>query len=269
MAILQGKTSSWETDVFMPLMNTVAKRAGVSYGDDEETDVALRVIADHSRAAAVLIADGVYPDNEGRGYVLRRVMRRAIRFGRMLGLTDPFLVDTTAQVISEMGDVYPELVAGKETIHRIVLREEERFGKTINAGMKRLDEALRRLRDGGEELLPGQVAFELYDTHGFPLDLTELICEEQGVAIDHEGFQVCMNEQRERARAASAFGTGDLSAYQGLSEEGLSTRFTGYDTDQGTGQVLAMLVDGERVPHVAAGQRVELVVAETPLSIRK
>lgn len=262
VAILQGKTNNFETDLFQPIIGRVAERAGIAYGDEEEQDVALRVIADHSRAAAFLIGDGVYPDNEGRGYVLRRIMRRAIRFGRMIGIEDPFLVDTTAHVIEMMGDIYPELVAGTETIHRIVLREEERFGKTITQGCKRLDEALLDLKDGDE--LDGRVAFELYDTHGFPPDLTALIAGERNVTIDQAGFDEAMNEQRERARAASRFGDGDLSAYQDLVESGLSTTFTGYEELGGDARVEAILVGGATVDFAAAGSRVEFVTRSTP-----
>jgi alanyl-tRNA synthetase len=262
VALLQGKTNNFETDLFQPIIGRVAERAGIVYGDEEEQDVALRVIADHSRAAAFLIGDGVYPDNEGRGYVLRRIMRRAIRFGRMIGIDKPFLVDTTAHVIEMMGDVYPELVAGANTIHRIVLREEERFGKTISQGCKRLDEAMSTLQDG--DLLDGRVAFELYDTHGFPPDLTALIAGERNVRIDQPSFDEAMNEQRERARAASRFGDGDLSAYQALVEGGLSTKFIGYDELVSRQSVGAILVDGAPVDFAAPGSRVEFVTTETP-----
>ena len=263
-AVLQGKTSNYDTELFQDLMGRVAKRAKIHYGADEESDTALRVIADHTRAAAFLIADGVYPDNEGRGYVLRRVMRRAIRFGRMIGLTEPFLIDSTAHVVEMMGDAYPELVDAKDTIHRIVLQEETRFGRTINAGMKRLGEELDHVEARGTKVLDGRVAFELYDTHGFPPDLTELIATERGVSVDHEAFESAMAEQRERARAASKFGTGDLSAYQALAEEGVKTSFIGYEDTYAESKVRALFVDGQRIPRAAAGQRVEVVVNETP-----
>ncbi|MGB0588711.1 MAG: alanine--tRNA ligase [Myxococcota bacterium] len=263
-AVLQGKTSNYDTTLFQTLMGRVAKGAGIRYGDDDESDTALRVIADHTRAAAFLIADGVYPDNEGRGYVLRRIMRRAIRFGRMIGLTDPFLIHSTAHVVEMMGDAYQELVDAKETIHRIVEQEETRFGRTINAGMKRLNEELETLKAENGAVLDGRIAFELYDTHGFPPDLTGLIASERGVSVDHEAFEAAMTEQRERARAASKFGTGDLSAYQALAEGGVKTTFVGYDREQSESPILAILVDGQRIPRAAPGQRVEVVVGETP-----
>jgi len=264
-AVLQGKLNNYDTDLFLPIIEQVAKKAGVTYRTDAETDVALRVIADHSRAAANLIADGIYPDNEGRGYVLRRVMRRAIRFGRIIGLTEPFLVDTTKTVIELLGDVYPELREGAETIHRIVLQEETRFGRTINAGLKRLGEEIDRMADAGEKVLDGRVVFELYDTHGFPPDLTALILGEKGLSYDEEGYDAAMAEQKERARAASKFGTGDLSVYQELVDGGITpTAFVGYTDEESEAQVLALLVDGASVPRAAAGQRVEVVLDRTP-----
>ena len=264
-AVLQGKFNNYDSDLFLPIIEQVAAKAGVTYRTDAETDVALRVIADHSRATANLIADGIYPDNEGRGYVLRRIMRRAIRFGRMLGLNEPFLVDTTATVIALLGDVFPELRAGAETIHRIVLQEEKRFGRTIHAGLKRLGEEAERLAAASSVVLDGRVAFELYDTHGFPPDLTALILAERGFTYDQAGFEAAMDEQRERARAASKFGTGDLSAYQELVDGGLAgTRFVGYTEPRSEGTVRALIVDGAPVPRAAAGQRVEVIVDVTP-----
>jgi alanyl-tRNA synthetase len=262
--VLQGKLSTFETDLFMPIIEATALKAGVRYGQGGETDVALRVIADHSRAAAFLVADGIYPDNDGRGYVLRRVMRRAIRFGRLLGLEGPFLVDTTAQVVEMMGDAYPELVEARDTVRRIVGQEEKRFGRTIQQGMKRLEAELEANPAGATQTLAGRVAFELYDTYGFPKDLTELICRERGVEVDQPGFDAAMAEQRERARASSKFRNEDTAAYQALVEAGVTTRFSGYERDQEDTTVLALLAQGERVPRAAAGQHVELCAPVTP-----
>lgn len=261
--VLQGVETNYDTDLFMPLIEAMAERAGVTYRAEggEETDVALRVIADHSRAAAFLIADGIYPDNEGRGYVLRRIMRRAIRFGRILGVEEPFLVHTTAKVIETMGEHYPELVQGKDTIHRIVLKEEKTFGRTIKAGLKRLNDALASATDA---VLDGRVAFELYDTHGFPPDLTALIAEDAGVRVDQAGFDAAMEEQKARGRAASKFGLSNTEAYQALVEAGITSAFVGYDELEASSAVEALLVGGERVPRVAAGQSLEIVVGTTP-----
>jgi alanyl-tRNA synthetase len=262
VAVLQGKFNNYDTDAFTPIIDIVAQKAGVTYHTNADVDVALRVIADHTRAATALIADGIYPDNEGRGYVLRRIMRRAIRFGRILGLEEPFLVDTTARCVEMLGDIYPELVAAKDTIHRIVLQEEKRFGRTIKAGLKLLADETAKVEKGG--VLSGEVAFTLYDTHGFPLDLTALILSEQGLSYDHAGFEAAMDAQRARARAASKFGTVDKAAYQHLVEAGITpTRFLGYTQEKVAAKVLALLVEGERVPRAAAGQRVEIVTDES------
>jgi len=265
VAVLQGKFNNYDTDAFVPIIELVAARAGVTYHAGADTDVALRVIADHTRATTALVADGIYPDNEGRGYVLRRIMRRAIRFGRRLGLEEPFLVDTTAKCIEMLGDVYPELEAARDTIHRIVLQEEKRFGRTIKAGLKLLGDEADRVRSAGGTVLSGEVAFTLYDTHGFPSDLTGLILAEQGLSYDAAGYEVAMDAQRTRARAASKFGAVDKAVYQALVEGGIgATHFVGYDAEKATGRVLALLVDGERVPYAAAGQHVEVVFDETP-----
>ncbi|MFO0746873.1 MAG: alanine--tRNA ligase [Myxococcota bacterium] len=265
VAVLQGKVNNYDTDAFVPIIDLVAKKAGVHYHADPETDVALRVIADHTRATATLVADGIYPDNEGRGYVLRRIMRRAIRFGRILGLEEPFLVETTAKLVEMLGETYPELVAAKDTIHRIVLQEEKRFGRTIKAGLKLLNDEMQKASLAGKNTLAGDVAFLLYDTHGFPLDLTALILSEKGMSLDQQGFDDAMEAQRARARAASKFGLTDKSAYQALVDEGVSgTTFVGYEKDSEDAKVLALLVEGVRVPRAAAGQNVEVVVDRTP-----
>jgi len=264
-AVLQGKLNNYDTDLFVPIIELVAAKAGVTYLQDAETDVALRVIADHTRATAQLVADGIYPDNEGRGYVLRRVMRRAIRFGRILGIEEPFLVETTAKLVDMLGDVYPELVAAKDTIQRIVLQEEKRFGRTIKTGLKMLNDEMQKASLAGKKELAGDIAFTLYDTHGFPLDLTALIIGEQGMSLDQAGFDFAMEAQRTRARAASKFGNTDKSAYQALGDDDIrQSAFVGYTAEAHVGKVLALLVDGVRVPRAAAGQRVEIVVDTTP-----
>jgi alanyl-tRNA synthetase len=262
--VLQGTDTNYDTDAFLPGIEKMAAMAGITYGQDSEIDVALRVIADHSRSAAFLIADGIYPDNDGRGYVLRRIMRRAIRFGRLMGVTEPFLVHTTAHVVETMAAHYPELSAGADTIHRIVLQEETRFGRTITNGMKRLEDEVATVLAGDTTVLEGRIAFELYDTYGFPLDLTRLICEERAVTVDQPGFDTAMQEQRERARAASKFAIGDTAIYQDLVERGLKTNFEGYETATGSGRLIALLSGGAEVGHAAAGARVELVVDKTP-----
>ena len=264
--VCQSKLSNYDTDLFVPIIARVAEASGHAYGrSDVETDVAMRVIADHSRASAFLIADGIYPDNLGRGYVLRRIMRRAIRFGLLLGFEGPFLVDTTAHVVELMSDVYPELMEAADTIRRVVLEEEIRFGRTIRQGNKRLAEELGRLAEADGTTLDGRVAFELYDTYGFPKDLTELICSEAGVEVDSASFDEAMEEQRERARASSTkFLVSDTKAYGELVEQGVTTSFVGYETETAASGILALLAEGTRVPRAAAGQRIEIVCGTTP-----
>jgi alanyl-tRNA synthetase len=262
--VLQGTDTNYDTDAFLPVIQKMAALAGITYGQGGESDIALRVIADHSRSAAFLIADGIYPDNDGRGYVLRRIMRRAIRFGRLMGVTEPFLIHTTAHVVETMGTHYPELSVGADTIHRIVLQEEKRFGRTITNGMKRLEDEVATVLAGQSDVMDGRIAFELYDTYGFPLDLTRLICQERAVSVDQAGFDAAMQEQRERARAASKFAIGDTAVYQELVERGLKTDFEGYERATGSGRILALLSGGAEVRHAAAGARVELVIDKTP-----
>ncbi len=244
-ALLQGKQSNYDTDLFQPLIQHTAKLAGVTYGVGGESDVALRVIADHSRAATFLIADGVYPENEGRGYVIRRVMRRAMRFGRKLGLEAPFLYTVCAEVVRRMGDTYPELRAKAEVIERVVRQEEERFGRTLATGLERLERAFGE--NQASKVLPGVVAFELYDTYGFPLDLTEQACGEKGFAVDTAGFEAAMNAQRERGRASWKGRMDTASDWAAVREQVGTTRQTCYEHDVEQSTVVAIVDDGKGV----------------------
>ena len=240
-AILQGKQSNYDSDLFMPLIARAASRAGVFYGDSDDIDVALRVIADHARSTAFLIADGVYPENEGRGYVIRRIMRRAMRFGRKLGLTDPFLVDVCDEVVQRMGETFPELTEKADVIQRVVLQEEQRFGRTLAAGLKRLEDAFSSHTD--TTTIPGSVAFELYDTHGFPLDLTQQAAEERGFSVDIDGFSDCMEEQRNKGRA-SWKDADDASQWTALRDDLGTVTFSGYTEDSAESEVIAVLDNG-------------------------
>ncbi|MFT7625219.1 MAG: alanyl-tRNA synthetase, partial [Myxococcota bacterium] len=256
-SLLQGKQSNYDCDLFTPIIDCAAELAGVDYGQtDSESDIALRVIADHSRAAAFLIADGIYPSNEGRGYVLRRVMRRAMRFGRKIGLDQLFLVNTTAAVVKHMAGAYPDLQKKAEVIQQYVQREEESFGRTLANGLKRLEKAFG---DCGEDpVIPGAVAFELYDTYGFPLDLTQQAAGEHGYTIEDAGFDEAMARQRAAGRA-SWKGAADMSAWEQLQEKVGSSRFSGYDRDEDRGHVLALLEGGSM-----EGEQMGLVTDVTP-----
>jgi alanyl-tRNA synthetase len=266
-AALQGVSWNYDTDLFVPLIAKVAAAAGSTYGAAEDSDTAMRVIADHARAAAFLVADGVMPSNDGRGYVLRRIMRRAIRFGRTLGFERPFLHEVTAEVIHTMDDAYPELTSRKSAIHEVVLGEEERFLRTLDRGSRLLEEELAA---AGGKPLPGHVAFKLYDTFGFPLDLTELVAAERGVLVDTAGFEAEMDRQREAGRAAWK-GSGEQAVgelWKKLREEHGVTSFTGYDSDSGDARVLALVrsidEDYEQVPRLAAGERGIVLLDRTP-----
>ena len=206
-SVLQGVRTNYDTDLFMPLINKTAEIAGVEFGKDLETDTALRVIADHARATAFLICDGVYPENEGRGYVLRRLMRRALRFGHKLGLQQPFFTEVCLEVAPTMGVAWQELEKAAPIIEKIAGQEEDRFLRTLSSGMELLESAIAAAK--GQ--LDGETAFTLYDTHGFPVDLTAVIAEEHGLSVDHDGFLAKMEEQRARGRASWKTHTEDLA----------------------------------------------------------
>ncbi len=269
-AVLQGHYWNYDTDLFQPLIRRASQLAGVKVRESDEVDTALRVIADHARAAAFLVGDGVMPSNEGRGYVLRRIMRRGIRFGYKLGLERPFLHEVCGTVIEGFGDVYPELSNRASYIDEVVKGEEERFHRTLARGMSLLDAELAD-HDG---TLGGDVAFKLYDTYGFPLDLTELIAEERGVSVDTAGFEQEMEAQRAKGRAAWK-GSGEQAVAQlwhDLHAEHGDTTFTGYDRGRDVGRVVAIVrqtgegegLQSEQVERLEAGERGIVILDRTP-----
>ena len=261
-AILQGVHSPYETDLFLPIMRRVSELSGKEYGRDQDTDYALRVVAEHGRAAAFLIADGVVPGNEGRGYVLRRIIRRAIRYGRRIGLEEPFLTRVAEAAIQRFEAAYPELSANRDHVVRVVGVEEERFVETFERGLGIMEEILASGR--AKSQIPGDAAFSLYDTYGFPVELTAEIAREHGLTVDMEGFQREMDAQRERARAAQSF-TGAmemLPTYEALGVGNVD--FVGYERLAQESVVAAILVDGAPADHAAKGQRVEVVLNQTP-----
>ncbi|TCO75893.1 alanine--tRNA ligase [Chromatocurvus halotolerans] len=252
-AVLQGVHSNYEIDLFQALINAAANTLGVTDRDASS----LRVIADHIRSCAFLVVDGVLPGNEGRGYVLRRILRRAIRHGNKLGADRPFFHRLVAPLVEQMGDAYPELRRQQAAIEKALLAEEEQFAKTLDNGMAILDEALAGL-DGDE--IPGDLVFRLYDTYGFPTDLTNDIARERGLTLDMEGYEAAMNAQRERSKEGGSFRV-DYNA--ALKLEG-STQFTGYDGIDGSGRVLALLRDGEPVTSLSADDSGVVVLDSTP-----
>ena len=263
--VLQGAPSIYETDLFMPIMRQAAEIAGVEYGQDERADFALRVIGDHSRAVTFLVADGVLPSNEGRGYILRRILRRAVRYGRALGLTEPFLTRTCQVAIDQMGDAYEELRARAEHILRIVRLEEEQFGRTLAAGLSRFEGLAEHLASQGATEMPGLEAFRLYDTYGFPIDLTLELARERGLTVGMEEFDSAMAAQREAGRSAQRFREASHQALEFYGAQRLpGAEFLGYTEAEISASILAILTPDGPVSVVEAGQAVEIVLDRTP-----
>ncbi len=268
VAVLQDKRSNFETDAFQPLVRLMAERSGKRWGESEETDVSLRVIADHARAFCFLVADGVVPANDKRGYVLRRLLRRAIRHGRKLGITEPFLHDITPLVVEQLGEEYPELHSAADAILEVGRREEQRFAETLSTGLALLESSLAKLKaTRGRTILPGKDVFRLYDTYGFPLDLARDIAAERGIELDERGFESEMARQRAQARASWK---GDrkeqiAESYSELARQ-CSTRFEGYAATSLDGVEILSLLDerGQPVEQLVEGQGGQIVLAATP-----
>ncbi|WP_305857410.1 alanine--tRNA ligase [Balneatrix alpica] len=251
-AVMQGVHSNYEIDLFQNLLRAVAEVTAA----EDPSNHSLKVIADHIRSCAFLITDGVLPSNEGRGYVLRRIMRRAIRHGHRLGATSSFFHKLVAPLVAEMGEAYPELAKAQAQVERVILKEEEQFAKTLDQGMRILEQAIAELQS---KVIAGDTVFKLYDTYGFPVDLTGDIARERGLELDMPGFEQAMEAQRERARAASQFGV-DYS--QTLQVEG-QTEFCGYEHLQDAGKVMALLCDGNKVEQLSAGMEAVVVLDKT------
>ncbi|MBE6465448.1 alanine--tRNA ligase [Denitrobacterium detoxificans] len=265
-AIMQGVQSNFDTDVLHGLIQVGERLSGKTYGEDEAVDMALRVMADHARSVTFMIADGILPSNEGRGYVLRRLLRRAVMKGHLLNVEGAFLGSFVDNIIEVMGPVYPEIVENRELIHRVVLSEEERFGATLRQGRTFLAEELDALSGN---MLSGQAAFTLHDTYGFPLEVTQEMCAERGIEVDTKEFEECMQAQRERARAATqgdaeaAWSTYDGSMNAILEEVG-ATEFCGYAQNEAQATVKALVRDGQRVTELHAGEEGGIVLDVTP-----
>ena len=265
VTVLNGMQTTYETDLFTPILARAQELAGVALGVDSEKDVSLKVVADHARAVAFLIGDGVLPANEGRGYVLRRILRRASRHGVLLGIDGPFLHSVAGTVIDEMGGVFPELRERRNYVIDRVQREEERFLETLRKGLSLLEDEIGEAKAAGSDVLPGPVVFRLYDTFGFPVDLTDDILRGRGLHADQEGFRTEMEAQRSRSRQAWK-GSGDegVAAIYGRMASELATSFVGYQTLEHTSSVLAILRGGELADEVTEGDEIELIVSETP-----
>lgn len=263
--IMQNVAYIFETDLFRPVIDRTAGIAGIAYGSNERHDRSLRIIADHGRATAFLVADGVLPGNEGRNYVLRRILRRAVRHGRLLGIERPFLVDVLDVVIANYGDQYPELVSRRETIRRVVSHEEEAFGRTLAVGIARFDALVESLVASGSTVVPGAEAFRLYDTFGFPLELTAELARDAGLEVDEVGFREALAAQRAQSRAsAKAFadsGRERLPLY--AAAKGAPVEFVGYDRDETQGRVTDLFTTSGSVEQVDAGTPAEIVLDRT------
>ena len=263
-AVLQGVKSNYETDLLRGVISNVEEISGKVYGEDANSDVSMRVVADHARAVTFLISDGVFPSNEGRGYVLRRILRRAVRHAKMLGIEEPCLYKITNRVKEIMEDAYPELEERIDFVAEVVKNEEERFFETIDRGLDLLKAEIDK--HDGEKVLPGDVVFKLYDTFGFPVDLTEDIAGEAGLTLDHAGFEKEMEQQRTKSRKAWKGDTeGELEPlYKEFVSSGLAVNFTGYGRTVDTGRITAIIKDGLLVDNVKEGDEVDLISDKTP-----
>ena len=266
-AVIQGVKSNYDTDFFLPIIRFVEETSGKTYGKNADNDISIRVIADHSRAVTFLIGDGIMPSNEGRGYVLRRILRRAARHGKMLGINKPFLHQSAQVVIDMMKGVYPDLVEKSSYITKVILNEEQRFMETLDAGLRILQDETSRLKKEGKSILPGALVFKLHDTFGFPTDLTADIVKPDGFTLDNEGFEIEMQQQRERARGAWK-GSGEeavADCYLKASSSGIVTDFCGYeDFVKSESRIKAIFVEGKPAEIVRKGQSAEIVLDTTP-----
>ena len=270
--VVQGKTSTFETDLLTPILNKVCEMTGKEYKKDNKTDISLRIITDHARCVSFMISDGIVPGNEGRNYVLRMIMRRALRHGKMLGLELPFLYNIVDTVVDNYKEAYPELDENRQKIKDVIKKEEEKFKQTLDRGQKLLDDLLGAASAGstGEaaaavKIISGEDAFKLYDTYGFPLELTVEIAQEKGISVDEEGFKICMKEQKERAKAAAQkiILTDDL-IYIDIEKEKGETVFTGYEKTCGEAKVVALVKEAQKIESADEGEIVDIVLDTTP-----
>jgi len=265
-AVVQGRTTNYDTDLMMSIINESAKITGCVYGKDDEVNVSLRVLTDHARASTFLIGDGVIPSNEGRGYVLRKIMRRALRHGKLLGQKNPFFHKITSKVIEDFKGAYPDLTSNSDFIKRVVLNEEESFGSTLNFGTQRLEEILQKVRKEKLSSIPGEEIFKLYDTYGFPTDLVEETAKDAGLKMDMAGYEKAMQEQKSKAMA-SWKGSGEKEVapfYKEFSQSSVPTEFEGYISNEENAKILAILKEETKIETANQGDDIELLVDRTP-----
>jgi alanyl-tRNA synthetase len=266
-SVMQGVSSNFDTDLLREIMDFTAGLFGLVYGTEEKVDVALKVIADHCRAITFAVTDGALPSNEGRGYVIRRLLRRAVRFGRLLGIQELFLDKVAGAVIRQMGHTYPELVERRDHVLRVIRSEEERFGETLSQGTEMLSRIMVEAKKAGSSSIPGVDAFKLYDTYGFPLELTQEMASEQGLSVDVDAFEKAMEDQRKRARSARQeveYISERDALFREIREAKGETSFVGYDSLEANSIVLGLFQAGKKVESVAAGAEVEFILDVTP-----
>jgi len=265
-AVVQGVTSNYETDLFKAIISRIEDLSGKRYGEDSRQDVSFRVISDHARAAAFLLGDGVMTSNEGRGYVLRRIIRRAIRFGQLLGMEDPFLHRVCERVIEIMGPDYGELIQSKGLITGVILNEEKRFADTLHYGLRVLNDEIETLKAKGQSNIPGQVTFKLYDTYGLSFDIVQDVAREEGLTVDAAAFDAAMAQRRALSQE-SWKGSGEEKipeVFKKLLAEGVKSGFLGYERLRSKAHIVALFVDGKEVSNVAPGTEAEVVLDQTP-----
>ncbi len=269
--VVQDVDSIFSVDTIKNLLNRISELCGIKYLEDPKKDVSLRIVADHIRSCSFMISDGIMPSNEGRGYVLRRLLRRAARHGRLLGIQGTFLAELSKTVIALSKDGYPELEERKDMIFKVLTEEENKFNKTIDLGLTILAEMEDEMNKNGEKTLSGENTFKLYDTYGFPIDLTKEILEEKGFIVDEEGFNACMKEQKDKARAAhkktNLLGA-DVTIYQSL-DPAITSKFIGYDKTEAEGKVLALTTEEEIVEALTDGQEGTIIMDQTPFYATK
>jgi len=264
-SVLQGKISNYETDLLRPIIDEACELLNVEYGAASSSDVSLRIIADHIRAATFLISDGIIPSNEGRGYVLRKIMRRGIRQGTLLGRKEPFLYKLSGYVVERMKEPYPDLVNTREYVARVIKTEEERFAAMVSVGLQRLEEVIKQVANSGKNTIPGVEIFKLYDTYGFPLDFTKEIADEKSMQLDMDGFNTELEKQRERARQSWKGDEARVSpVYERFVDKG-GTQFLGYHAVESTSRVAGILLNGSLVDSLEGhGTVAEIILDQTP-----
>jgi len=262
-AVTQNTSTNYETDLILPIINKTEMLSGKKYGASRKDDIAMKVIADHSRSVAFLIGDGILPSNEGRGYVLRRILRRAVRYGRNIGLSDSFLYKTAMVVFEIMKNAYPELADNSAFICNVIKNEEQRFSETLDNGLKLLNDTLAEMKIKSQKQISGDLIFKLYDTYGFPVDIVRDVIRDEAMTLDMDGFNKNMKVQREKSRSVATLARSN-TAYKNLSSKGIKPDFLGYDTSSSRSKILVIMEGDEEVSEAGAGAEIEIVTESTP-----